>query len=165
MIAVMAQKSPKWQTLQKAAEEWSGAENGEWSTEAEEKFANGFLKYLHEGSAPTPKLKTVFEKIKQWFSETINRIRDFAGLTLDKDIISVYDALLGKPVKEIAQQSQQEKAEKTLEKLIEKNLVSAGHGDIWLGEDADIGAISQVAPDTFVRVKDTNGYSASFTVS
>jgi hypothetical protein len=39
----------------KAAEDWAGARNGNWSVAAEEKWAWGFERYLRSGEAPCPR--------------------------------------------------------------------------------------------------------------
>jgi hypothetical protein len=95
LMAVMAAKSPAWQTRLKAAEDWCGVKDGKWTTEAEEKFAKGFERYLYEGIAPNSKLKTAFEKIKQWMAKLIDRIAGIDAIQLDDSIRSVYGMMLG----------------------------------------------------------------------
>lgn len=47
------------------AEQCSGVKDGVWERDHEERFANAFVKYLHEGVAPTPNLQPIFAKYKQ----------------------------------------------------------------------------------------------------
>ena len=61
---------------------WAGAKDGSWSVEAEEKFANGFMKYLREGEAPEG-LTGTFERISDWMR---NLYRDLRGSELDIEI-------------------------------------------------------------------------------
>lgn len=76
-------------------EDWAGVTEGNWTVEAEEKFARGFEQYLRDGKAPTPELKTVFEQFKQWLTQIYQTI---AGSSIDVDISpearSVYERLL-----------------------------------------------------------------------
>jgi hypothetical protein len=96
-LSVLAQHDTtgKWQAVMKDAETWAGVKDGKWTTEAEEKFAKGFEKYLYEGNAPTAKLKTAFEKIKQWMAKLIDRIAGIDAVQLDDRIRSVYGMMLG----------------------------------------------------------------------
>jgi len=76
-------------------ESWAEVKNGQWTREAEEKFARGFEKYLADGSAPTPKLKMVFEKFKTWM---VNIYRTITGSPIDIELNAavkeVFDRLL-----------------------------------------------------------------------
>jgi hypothetical protein len=80
------------------AARWSGAtKNADgsytWNTEAEEKFARGFEAYLREGKAPSPGLRIVFQKFKEWLTEIYKTIRTL-NVNLNRDIRGVYDRLL-----------------------------------------------------------------------
>lgn len=99
LLAKLAEKSPEWRRLYDAAEEWCGVENGVWTTEAEEKFARGFEKYVYEGHAPNAKLKTLYSKLKEWMRAIIDKLKELADIKLDKNILEVYDALFGGGVK------------------------------------------------------------------
>ena len=63
-------------------EDWAEVKDGNWTRDAEEKFARGFEKYLAEGNAPTPRLKQVFEKFKTWLT---NIYRSITGSVIDAD--------------------------------------------------------------------------------
>ena len=90
-------KTGKWKTLLEKAEDFAGVDvdTREWNEEAEERFAMGYEKYLLTGKAPNPQTATIFSKIKQWMSAIIGKAKELAGIKLDDNIISVYDAMLG----------------------------------------------------------------------
>lgn len=77
------------------AEEWSGAKDGVWSVEAEEKFARGFERYLIDGVSPTQILGKVFKSLARWLGKIYATI---AGSDIDVDITpqmrAVYDRLV-----------------------------------------------------------------------
>lgn len=76
-------------------EAWAGVEEGNWTTEAEEKFARGWENYLATGEAPTSELKTVFERFKQWMSEIYNSIVGSSiNVQITPDVKDVFDRLL-----------------------------------------------------------------------
>ena len=78
-----------------AAEKWSGAADGVWSREAEEKFARGFESYLHEGKSPTKALGDVFAKIGAWMGKIYQQLTGSeidVGLT--KEMRAVFDNLV-----------------------------------------------------------------------
>jgi len=75
-------------------EKWAGVIDGAWTKEAEEKFANGFEKYLLEGKSPTPNMKTVFEKFKQWLTE-IYRNAVKLKVELSDSVRKVFDRMVG----------------------------------------------------------------------
>lgn len=96
MLYEMAKIDPAWERYVKIAEEFCGVgEDGVWTTDAEEKFSNGYVKYITEGKAPTPQLKTVFEKIKDLISKAVSKIAEIMNIELTDDIREVYGALLG----------------------------------------------------------------------
>ena len=79
MLADMATKNPRFAEDLTVLERWAGVKNGEWTRAAEEKFARGFERYFADGTAPTPKLRAVFQKFKGW-------------------LVSIYKSLLGSPI-------------------------------------------------------------------
>lgn len=52
-------------------EDWDKLSKGRLTT-AHEKFANTFTRYLQDGLAPSPELKSVFNRFAQWLINTIN---------------------------------------------------------------------------------------------
>ncbi len=87
------------------AGEWSGAsriEDGtwEWTRPAEEKFARGFERYIAEGVAPTPRLRTIFEKMKQWMLQVY---RTIAGTSIDVDLSAEMRSLFDRLFEEDAE--------------------------------------------------------------
>lgn len=85
----------KWQKLLKDAEAYCGVKDGAWTKEADEKFAVSFERYVYDGVAPTSKLKTVFEKVRQWIAKVVERVKTLEGFDLSPEIINVYNVLLG----------------------------------------------------------------------
>ncbi len=47
-------------------EKWAAVENGEWTVNTEEKFANSYERYLRDGIAPNDSLKGTFARFKDW---------------------------------------------------------------------------------------------------
>jgi hypothetical protein len=71
-------------------------EAGWWTREAEEKFARAFERYLRDRTAPTPELKTVFEKLRQFMRLVYKQAKEgVLGRELPPDIRKVFDDLLG----------------------------------------------------------------------
>ena len=80
----------------KIAEAWAGAKDGVWDVAAEEKFARGFERYLRDGKAPTPELKSVFEKIRKWFLEVYTKITGSEiDVQLSPEMKDLFDRMLG----------------------------------------------------------------------
>lgn len=76
------------------AEKWAGVKNGNWTVEAEEKFARGFERYLRDGKAPTSKLQQVFDRFRTWLKKIYQRLRGSAiDVKLNADIRRVFDHL------------------------------------------------------------------------
>ena len=81
---------------QAIAAEWAGATDGNWTRPAEEKFARGFERYLRDGKAPTPELKQVFAKVREWLIGIYRRIK---GSDIDVEVSpemrDLFDRMLG----------------------------------------------------------------------
>jgi len=77
----------------KVVEKWAGVKNGEWTVTAEEKFAEGFEKYLKTGKAPSSKLAEIFQKFKEWLSNIYMRLRG----SLPLEVREAYDTLFVPP--------------------------------------------------------------------
>ena len=76
-------------------ENWAGVEDGNWTVDAEEKFARGFENYLATGQAPTAELTSIFEKFKKWMSEIYNSIKGSSiDVEVTPEIKEVFDRLL-----------------------------------------------------------------------
>jgi len=52
-----------------------------WNREAEERFVDAGMTFMLEGEAPTPELKTVFQKIAQWLADVVSVIARRVNLT------------------------------------------------------------------------------------
>lgn len=76
--------------------EWAGAANGNWTVDAEEKFANGFMTYLKDGQAPQG-LAGIFEKFADWMR---NLYRDITGtgvnIEISPEVRDVFDKLVSR---------------------------------------------------------------------
>jgi hypothetical protein len=79
----------------KTIEDWAGVRDGKWSRAHEEKFAQGFEKYVTEGKAPTPKLARAFEMFKMWMLEVYKSITKMSGLKLTDEVRGVFDRMMG----------------------------------------------------------------------
>lgn len=74
--------------------DWLGAKKGQALTNSQhEKFASGFEQYLMEGKAPTPALKSVFERFKGWLTDIYKRITTL-NIDVNDDIRGVFDRML-----------------------------------------------------------------------
>jgi DNA topoisomerase-1 len=83
--------------LLSASERWAGVHDGNWTRDAEEKFARGFERYLRDGQAPTEKLKAVFSQFKDWLSNIYQKIKGSEiDVKLNPEIRRVFDEMLGK---------------------------------------------------------------------
>ena len=80
------------------AERWAGVKDGDWANNqaGEEKFARGFEKYMHDGVAPTPALKRLYDKLSGWMRNVYQTVQ---GTKLDVNIPDemrqVYDRMFG----------------------------------------------------------------------
>ena len=94
------------------AEQWSGAKDGNWTREAEEKFARGFERYLRDGNAPNEALKDVFAKFKQWLTDIYrNLFNSPVKEMVSPEMRKVFDAL-------VTRGPQQTKAPRTAETTV-----------------------------------------------
>lgn len=62
-------------------------------TKQHEQFARGFEAYLYRGEAPSVALKSVFQRMKLWFSNIYKSIKQL-GVAVDPQMKAVYDRLL-----------------------------------------------------------------------
>jgi hypothetical protein len=91
----LAAMNPDFAKDYEAAKKWSGVKGDFWNTAAEEKFARGFERYLRSGKAPNKSLQSVFNKLREWFSNIYEQIK---GGSIDVNITprmkKVFDNLL-----------------------------------------------------------------------
>ena len=72
-------------------EQWTGVQDGIWTEEAEERFAEGFVKWIEKGTAPSPRLARVFETFRKLIK---NVVRGVLGEdALQPEVRKVYDQL------------------------------------------------------------------------
>lgn len=78
------------------AEAAIGVTGGRWTRANEEAFAEGFERYLADGTAPSKPLQSIFESFKEWI---VNIYRSIVGTPLAKNISpelkKVFDNMLG----------------------------------------------------------------------
>lgn len=80
----------------KLIEDWLHIKNGRWQRADEEEFAKAFEVYLREGVAPTPALKNVFEKAKDWLRKIYKSIRGTEmDVNMTDEVRGVFNRLLG----------------------------------------------------------------------
>jgi hypothetical protein len=78
--------------------DWAGSK--EWDTNASEKFARGFERYLSEGKAPIPELKQIFDDFKDWLVDIYKGITGSEiDLKLNNKMRKIYDEMLGTEAK------------------------------------------------------------------
>jgi hypothetical protein len=65
----------------KTIEKWAGSKRG--TVDFSEKFARGFERFLADGKAPTPELKSIFSQFKEWMKSIYRAI---VGSPIEKDI-------------------------------------------------------------------------------
>ena len=56
-------------------EKWAGVKDGQWTVNAEEKFARAGEKYLRQGEAPSAKLGELFKKLSTWLHGIYKRLK------------------------------------------------------------------------------------------
>jgi hypothetical protein len=77
-------------------EEWAGVKDGQWTRDAEEKFARGFERYITDGNAPTPKLSKAFETFKKLMLQIYRSITGSEiDVTISPEVKEVFDRMLG----------------------------------------------------------------------
>jgi len=74
--------------------DWLGAESFETiTTEQHEQFADGFLKYLSEGKAPSQGLARAFASFRSWLMELYRRLQ-IKDVKINDDVRGVFDRML-----------------------------------------------------------------------
>ena len=76
-----------WQVIS----EWLGVRGDTITREQHEMFADGFLTYLYEGKAPTPKLATAFARFRAWL---VTLYQSFTQVNLSDDVRNVFDRMM-----------------------------------------------------------------------
>lgn len=82
------------QVDQAAIEKWAGVKDGQWTREAEEKFAKGFEVYCYEGKAPTSRLRRVFSTLRNMLVRVYGSIRNIGGVQITPEVRQVFDRML-----------------------------------------------------------------------
>ncbi len=85
---VSQQVRDDWQTIL----DWVGAEDGNWTREQEEQFAQAWEEYFREGTAPVPKLKKAFHRFRKWLLDIYEGGR--RSFKLNNDVRAVFDRML-----------------------------------------------------------------------
>lgn len=71
-------------------------EGGAWTREADESFARAFERYLRDGVSPTPAVKGIFEKLRQFMRLVYKQAKSSVlGKDIPEDVRRVFDQLLG----------------------------------------------------------------------
>jgi hypothetical protein len=78
------------------ASEWVGIDKGaKWDTDAHEKLARGFERYLQNGQAPTQELAGLFNKFSRWLTEVYRTIKGSdIDVQITPEIRGVFDRML-----------------------------------------------------------------------
>jgi|GEM_PF-5647501 len=75
-------------------ERWAGVENGQWTTEAEEKFARAFERYCYEAKAPTSRLRQVLSRLRRMLVQIYGNIKALGVDRIPDDVRQVFDRML-----------------------------------------------------------------------
>ena len=164
-----AEVSPKAKSDYEALSKWSGldkAKTPEEVRESLEKMARGGEEYLMLGKSPNARLRQVFENFKGWLTEIYQSIKNL-GAGLNKDVINVFDDILGRDytTKDFATKAEYTKnIDNQLKKkdIIKKTLKGIGNftenlGDIAADSFVPIeDRIKAISPDLFAKVRRLN---------
>lgn len=73
-------------------------EDGKWTQQAEEVFADSFESYLKEGKSPVKGLEAVFSQLKEWMTDIYRNVTGTPALKerVNPELRSVLDEMLGK---------------------------------------------------------------------
>ncbi|MFX8527683.1 hypothetical protein ABTM08_19790, partial [Acinetobacter baumannii] len=82
-----------------------GVKDGRWHTEAEEKFATAYERYLQNGKAPTSVLQEIFDKFRAWMTELYQQL---TGVKVSPAVEAIFDRLHGDKLE--AQYNERQKA-------------------------------------------------------
>lgn len=75
-----------------AVEKWAGAKDGNWTRQANERFAQGFQKYLRDGKAPTPGLRLLFAKLSRWLRTIYRKLTTSPfNVRMSKEVRRAFD--------------------------------------------------------------------------
>jgi hypothetical protein len=144
-----------WEPLLTPAErnnilEW--AKTKEWSTETSEKFASGFEQYLSEGKAPTPELKSAFDKFADWLKNIVQKVRALFGndFTLNDNMRNIYTEMLnGKAA-----------VEPVVENNVKVILAKNNTGDVYTfniqNNNKEVGVLKAVNDGQYLTVNEAN---------
>lgn len=100
--------------LLREAETAFGVENGQWTRQKEEAFAEGFEKFLHTGQAQNNKLKNLFTKLAEFMARVYGALKGY--VKFNPEVENVYNQLLKEGDDSILAQA--EKAVRENDKLI-----------------------------------------------
>lgn len=110
-------------------EKWLKVEDGVWGTDHEEKFARVYERYLYDGEAPTPEVKPIFARIRDWMMEVYETVKKSAiDIKIPNNVREVFDRMasgvpedLAKTADNISQKSKSWTADRgNLEKSIDR---------------------------------------------
>lgn len=100
--------------LLREAETAFGVENGQWTRQNEEAFAEGFEKFLHTGQAQNNKLKNLFTKLAEFMARVYGALKGY--VKFNPEVENVYNQLLKEGDDSVLAQA--EKAVRENDKLI-----------------------------------------------
>lgn len=76
-------------------QKWAGTDK--WTPETSEAFARGFERYLRDGKAPTPEMKPIFQKFKDWLKTIYTKLSGSAiAKNITPEVKGVFDNLFKK---------------------------------------------------------------------
>jgi putative transposase len=75
-------------------ERWAGVEDGNWTVQAEEKFARAFERYCMEAKAPTARLRQVLSKLRGMLVRVYGNLKALGVDPIPDDVRAVFDRML-----------------------------------------------------------------------
>lgn len=78
------------------AEKWLKVKDGVWTRTHHEKFVDGFLMYLKNGSAPSKELKGLFEYFRGWITEVYTSLIRYKKLKVSPEVNEMFDGLFSR---------------------------------------------------------------------
>lgn len=98
---------------QATVEKWAGVQGGNWTRDAEEKWARGFEHYMTTGEAPNKALQKQYDMFSDWMRQVYGTIAGSAiNVKVTPAVRDVFDRMFtSNPEREARQQLQQEDSE------------------------------------------------------
>lgn len=102
-------------------EKWLKVEDGVWGTDHEERFARAYERYLYDGEAPTPEVKPIFARIRDWMMEVYETVKKSAiDIKIPNNVREVFDRMASGVPEELKESKTRTADRGNLEKSIDR---------------------------------------------